>query len=393
MATLGLYIHIPFCAQKCAYCDFLSMTDQADKTMDLYDKALRRHIRETALLVGKPAGKNHGWSVDTVYFGGGTPSFFTAQRLSGLLDHLKKNWTISSQAEITLEANPDSINGKFLKTVKKAGFNRISIGIQSLAPHVLSTLGRIHNASQAKQAVMDALEAGFTNVGVDLMFGVPSQTTQDLFSTLEEVVSWNIQHISLYGLKLEEGTPLFENHGELPDEDTYAKQYLASVEYLSRNHFEQYEISNFAKPSMASRHNLKYWVLHPYLGFGPSAHSDFGGKRYGNVANVEEYIEGILNGEAVIDQVEEIPDEERAGEYIMLGLRTTRGISEGEYARAFRASFDTIEKKLLAFQKLGLSRKNEEDRWQLTPKGFLVSNPILQQLLDTDPITSTLGNH
>jgi oxygen-independent coproporphyrinogen-3 oxidase len=247
---------------------------------------------------------------------------------------------------------------------------------------LLTTLGRSHTPEQAADAVRDAADAGFTNISVDLMYGIPGQTRAQLTETLRAVCTWRITHVSLYGLKLEPGTPLAADEPVLPKEDEQADMYLSAVELLGREGLKQYEISNFARQGYICRHNYKYWTLEPYIGFGAAAHSDFGNKRYGFVKDARAYIDGVRDSESLIEEMQQVPMAERAGEYIMLGLRTVNGVSGNEYTRLFRASFDGIEYKLTRCAKWGLAQ-SEGDRWRLTPKGFLVSNQIIGELLDT----------
>ena len=381
--TLGLYIHIPFCARKCGYCDFYSLAGADRAGMDAYLNALLRHMKETAAFTGKASSKSGGWMVDTIYLGGGTPSLFGARRAARLISAVRKLWQVSQSAEITMEGNPDSLDFKSLNLLRKAGVNRLSVGVQAVQPELLDALGRIHTAEQAADCIREARRAGFENISVDLMYGLPGQTADMLHESLKTVLSWNLQHLSLYGLKLEEGTPMHGLCPVLPDEDEQAAQYLAAVHYLEQNGFAQYEISNFSLPARQSRHNLKYWTLEPYIGFGPGAHSDFGGKRYSHVRDLDAYVRSLGSGDAVIDEFSVISPLERAGESIMLGLRTARGISGNDYTRLYKVSFDIIEKKLELLEKHGFSQRVGE-RWRLTPKGFLVSNRILSQLLESE---------
>ncbi len=395
--TLGLYIHIPFCAKKCAYCDFYSLTESSKQLMNDYIDAVIRHMKEAAEYTGKTASlkkaklaymaQRSDFVVDSIYFGGGTPSLLGVPRLKKLLSAIFKFWEVSNNAEITFEGNPESLEQKSLKKLKKAGFNRISIGVQAVQPELLEVLGRIHTVEQAADSVRAAQNAGFDNVSVDIMYGLPKQTAQMLADTVTSVASWGVQHISMYGLKLEENTPLYNARPVLPDDDEQMLMYLDMVELLRQKGYEQYEISNFAQPSRFSRHNMKYWILEPYIGFGAAAHSDFGGKRYGHVRSVSEYIEGVLKKDSVIAEMEEISPIERAGEYVMLGLRTARGISGNEYTRRYKVNFDILEKKLERLKKYELAVQ-EGDRWRLTAKGFLVSNRILTELLES-PVTQT----
>lgn len=374
--TLGLYIHIPFCRSKCAYCDFYSLPGQ-EKRMDDYQRALLTHLTEAA-------PRAASYAVDTVYFGGGTPSFYGEKRLTALLKHIKKLYKVDPQAEITLEANPDSVDQKMLKRLRKAGFNRISQGVQSADDGQLASLGRPHTFEQACRAVEQARQAGFQNLSLDLIYGLPGQSMDSWQDTVERVLALEPEHISAYGLKVEEGTPLFRRveEGEvLPDDDAQADCYLWTVERLERAGYEQYEISNFAKPGFSSRHNCKYWLTQPYMGFGPGAHSDFGERRYSFIRDLEGYIKGVLEGGAIVDEDEPIPLKERSGEYLMLRLRTARGIEEWEYRRAYLMNFAPLEQRLQEYERRGLACRRD-GRWRLTPQGFLVSNQIIGELLE-----------
>ncbi|GHV07998.1 coproporphyrinogen III oxidase [Clostridia bacterium] len=371
---LGLYIHVPFCLQKCAYCDFYS-GPHAPEHMDAYLKAVTAHIREAA-------GFTRKYSVDTIYFGGGTPTLLGAKRLTDLLNTCRRVFNLTNNPEITIEANPGTVDPKLLKKLRKAGYNRLSIGVQSLDDNRLLELGRAHNAAQAQSAFDDARDAGFDNISVDILYGLPDQSLDEWRHTLNEIIKWKPDHISCYGLKLEEGTPLYDKRVVLniPDDDAQADCYLAADELLTSAGFEHYEVSNFAAPSRASRHNMKYWTLQPYMGFGPSAHSDFDGRRYSIIPDLAAYIKGIADGDEVLRDSEYIPEVERAGEYLMLNLRTSYGVSSNEYTRMFRASFETIEADLARCEAHGLA-VHSGDRWRLSPKGFLVSNAILARIL------------
>ena len=272
---LGIYIHIPFCRSKCQYCDFYSLPQSDEETMDRYLKALCAHIRET----GPQA---HGYLVDTVYFGGGTPSYFGGDRLSAVLAAVRESFAVTPDAEITFEANPDSVNLKLLRRLKREGFNRISLGIQTDDDELLAALGRPHSYADAEEAVRLARKAGFRNLSVDLMFGLQNQTLHSWLSTLEHVLELKPEHISCYGLRVEENTPLSRYYQllDIPDDDQQSDMYLSAVELLRRRGYLQYEISNFAQRGKPSKHNLKYWTGKEYLGFGPCASSDFAGKRF-----------------------------------------------------------------------------------------------------------------
>ena len=371
---LGIYVHVPFCRSRCQYCDFYSTTNKEDNLHEGYLKAVCDHIRETG-----PLAPNH--IVDTIYFGGGTPSFFGGEGLATILTAIRRNFDVSGDAEITFEANPDSVQDAMLRRLRAEGFNRVSLGIQCDDDEILKKLGRPHDYAQAVTAFQRIRKAGFDNVSVDLMYGLPGQSVNTWLQTLENVLTLKPDHISCYGLKVEEGTPLYDvkDYVNLADDDAQADMYLGAVEMLRKHGFRQYEISNFAHKSRQSLHNLKYWSGGEYIGFGPSASSDFAGKRYTNVRSLQKYVAGIRSHGQVVEEVNEIPFRERAGEYLMLRLRTTSGINREEYERQYLLPFDPLEEKLMAYQEQGLARFTN-DRWRLTPEGFLLSNSIISDL-------------
>ena len=372
---LGIYIHIPFCRSKCDYCDFYSLAGQEGR-MDDYQKALITHMKETA-------PQTRGYQIDTVYFGGGTPSYYGEKRLRELLRLIAKRFDLAKDAEITVECNPDSVDLKMLQSLRRTGANRLSLGVQSACDRELECLHRPHTFAQAVAAVSAARAAKFQNISLDLIYGLPGQTMEGWQDTVEQVLALKPEHLSCYGLKVESGTPLdyrVSRGEQLPDDDQQADMYLWTVDRLAQEGYRQYEISNFARSGFQSRHNLKYWMGHPYIGFGPGAHSDFGGRRYSFLRDLEGYISGVLEGGAVIDSSDLIPSRERGSEYLMLRLRTTRGIEEWEYRREFFLNFDPIEQKLEDYERHGWAERHDR-RWNLTPKGFLVSNQLIGDLL------------
>ena len=374
--SLGLYVHIPFCRSKCDYCDFYSLAGQNERMAD-YQKALLTHIRETAPLAD-------AFRVDTIYFGGGTPSFYGSARLCELLTTIKRYYHVAKTAEITTEANPDSVDLNSLKRLRKAGFNRLSMGMQSACPGELAAIHRPHTPRQADEAVTAARRAGFSNLSLDLIYGLPGQTMESWRKSVEHALALGPQHLSCYGLKVEEGTPLAHRveAGEvLPDEDLQADLYLWTVGRLEQAGYIQYEISNFAKPDFHSRHNLRYWNSEPYIGFGPGAHSDFGSRRYSFVRDLEYYIKGVLEGGHLLDEDVLIPKRERSGEYLMLRLRTTQGIEEWEYRSRFFMDFDPIRIRMKEFASHGWAEE-AQGRWRFTPEGFLLSNQLIGDVLE-----------
>ena len=281
---LGIYIHIPFCASKCGYCDFYSCAGAAERMAE-YQQALLEHIEESA-------GRIAPAYIDTVYFGGGTPSFYGAARLIELLDAVKATGRLLKRAEVTVEVNPDSVRLHDLRALRKAGFNRLSIGMQSANNDILKMIGRRHSYRQVEMAVENARTAGFDNISLDLIYGLPSQTRSDWADTLAKALALRPEHISGYGLKLEEGTPMYalKDSPLIPSDDEQADMYLCMVEELRHYGYEQYEISNFSIPGYESRHNLKYWQLDDYMGFGPGAHSCIGRTRYSYVRDLDRYL-------------------------------------------------------------------------------------------------------
>ena len=374
--SLGIYIHVPFCRSKCAYCDFYSLTQQDDKLHTGYLDAICDHIREAGLLAPD-------YFVDTVYFGGGTPSFFGAEGMAAILSTVRKHFDVTGDAEITFEANPDSVTPRLLKKLRSEGFNRVSLGVQCDDDQILQQLGRPHTYEQAVQAVRQIRRAGFRNLSLDLIYGLPGQTLERWQNTLQNVLDLKPEHISCYGLKVEEGTPLYEMQDacDLPDDDTQADMYLSSVEILRQRGYRQYEISNFCRRGYESKHNLKYWTGGEYLGFGPDASSDFAGKRFRIVRDLHRYVDGIRTGGQVLDEVQEVPSRERAGEYLMMRLRTSIGVSGEEYEKKYLLPFAPIEKALLQCRDRGHVLRGEGGRWRLTPEGMLLSNTILSDLL------------
>ncbi len=383
--SLGLYLHIPFCRSKCDYCDFYSLAGQ-DHLMDDYQKALLRHIGESGALAQSQV-------VDSIYIGGGTPTWYGEKRLLELLAALKKRFHVSRAAEITVEANPDSVDGKMLRRLHKAGVNRLSMGMQSACDEELRCIHRPHTYEQVVAAVAAAREAKIDSLNLDLIYGLPGQTEESWRETVEKALTLEPEHLSCYGLTVEEGTPLalrVEQGEELPDEDVQAALYLWTVERLAQAGYTQYEISNFAKPDCQSRHNLKYWMGQPYMGIGAAAHSDFGGCRYAYVRDVNGYIRGVLEGGELLTESERIPRRERGSEYLMLRLRTTHGIEEWEYRREYYMNFDPIAAKLAEYEQRGWAVRTDR-RWHFTPEGFLLSNRLIGDILEVQE-SATLAN-
>ena len=376
LRPLGLYIHIPFCKQKCSYCDFYSLAGNEDRMAE-YVAALCADLSETAQYAA-------GYAVDTIYFGGGTPSYLGEKQLIRILKTILKKYRVEKDAEITLEANPDSAGDwKMLRSLRRAGFSRLSLGMQSGCDEELKEIGRIHTAAETQAAVAAARKAGFDNLSLDLIYGLPHQTMARWQENLRAAVALAPEHLSCYGLKVEEGTPLFarQEGAGLPDDEAQADFYLWTVEYLAAHGYAQYEISNFAKAGRESRHNLKYWLLQEYAGFGPGAHSGLGGVRYAYDRSLDAYITGVKTRAPVFSERCRIPPMDRDVEWVMLGLRTSSGLDPREYESRFRRRFAPFLSFLTQCREAGYAVE-EKGRWHLTPRGFLLSNQIIGGMLD-----------
>ena len=373
---LGIYIHIPFCASKCSYCDFYSLAG-CDHIMPEYQDALISHLEESSEAISN-------YEVDSIYFGGGTPSYYGADRIAGLLDVLKLNGNVRRDAEITVECNPDSASFQALKLLHDEGVNRLSIGVQATDNNLLRMIGRRHTFQQAQKVIENARTIGFDNISIDLMYGLPTQTKQDWAETLAKAVGLHVEHISVYGLKLEPGTPMYRDYIHspvLPDDDAQADMYSYAAQMLERYGYHQYEISNFCAPGFLSRHNLKYWELDDYMGFGPGAHSCIGHLLYSYVSNLREYITAVERGTSLLEEYNQLDALERASEYLMLGMRTAKGISEMDYRRLCQSDWKPIEKTLKIFQEKGWVVPNGV-RWHFTVPGYLLSNQLISILLE-----------
>jgi len=358
----GLYIHVPFCLSKCPYCDFYSVKPGAS-ALTAYTDAVCRVLSDS-----KHASK----PVDTVYFGGGTPVLLGGKNLSLILETAAKHFRFT-EPEVTIEANPAAIAADGLASLRLSGFNRVSFGVQSGADEELAALGRLHTAAQARQSILDAETAGFSDISADLMLGIPHQTAQSLNRSLDFFGALPLTHVSAYMLKIEQNTAFYER-GVVIDEDALADIYLSTVERLSAFGFAQYEISNFAKNGAVSRHNLKYWTLGEYLGIGPSAHSFIGGKRF----FIPRGLKSFLQAEDPMSLA--VPDGDGGGfeEYAMLRLRLCEGLNLAEAAERYSVDTDKIAKKTKPLTGLV---KMENGIISLTSRGFLLSNAVTAALL------------
>lgn len=366
--SLGLYLHIPFCVKKCGYCDFYSVTDAA--LMDAYTDALVREIR----LYGEKAA---GYVTDTVYLGGGTPSYLGEARLCRILRSVREHFSLAENAEITIECNPESTDRRLLEALLSSGANRLSFGVQAAHDDELRRIGRIHDFEKAKNAVLLARSCGFHNISLDLMYGLPGQTQELFLDSLSQCLALEPTHLSCYGLKLEPATKMGRENPTLPDDDAQADTYLAMCGELRRHGFEHYEISNFALPGFRSRHNSRYWDLSEYIGLGPGAHSLFGGRRFAFPRDIAAFIDGT----AAVRNEEEVPDFERQNEYLMVRLRTSDGVDLRDLEERYHVDSAPYEAVFRALAKPGLTEQNGT-RWHLTDAGFLVSNSIINMITD-----------
>jgi oxygen-independent coproporphyrinogen-3 oxidase len=357
----GIYWHIPFCRQACHYCNFHFSTSLRNKP-ELVAALQREAELRPGFLAGAP--------VDTIYFGGGTPSLLEDRELQSLLDTLQRNYSISPGAEITLEANPDDISPGRLHAWKATGINRLSIGTQSFFEDELRWMNRAHTAAHARQCIEDALAAGFTNMSIDLIYGSPLLSDERWKQNVDMALSYGIPHLSCYALTVEEKTPLHKqvSQKKLPDMDNeqQARQFLLLMGWLKAAGYEHYEVSNFAKPGHRSRHNSAYWKGVPYLGLGPSAHSYNGHSRSWNIANNSVYIREIGEGK-LPEEAEMLTRTQRLNEYLMISLRTMEGIDIKRIEQdATTGEAEDIRNRLTVFLQEGLVRE--------TPIGFALTD-------------------
>ena len=365
---IGLYVHIPFCVRKCLYCDFLSFPT-CESEMQAYTEALCRELESYGRL-----------PVRTIYVGGGTPSILPVSLLGKICDAIKESFDMLPGLEWTLECNPATFDLEKARCWKNFGINRISMGVQSLDDVLLKRIGRIHSAEQARDGFHILRKAGFENISIDLIMGLPEQTLSMWKRTLEEAISWNPEHMSCYSLILEEGTPLYEEEDlPLPDEDTERVMYYETVRMLAEAGYQQYEISNFAKPGFESRHNCSYWERIPYLGTGLGAASLLGEKRWRNESLMERYLQLPPRETQALEESLSIEDQMR--ETFLLGLRMNEGVSE----EAFRARYGIDPK--VAFPTAisdhiheGLLQETGE-RISLTERGLDLANQVFMEFI------------
>lgn len=373
-----IYIHVPFCVEKCSYCAFVSTPPQENELIE-YPGLLMRELRSC------PPGPG---PVASIYFGGGTPSLLQPQQLAGLLSGIAGHTGIQADAEITLEANPGTVDHISLKGFRNAGFNRISLGIQSFDDRFLECLGRIHTAVQSRQAFRDARKAGFNNVSIDLIHSLPGQSLHQWRSELQHAIDLSPEHISIYGLTVEEGTPFARiypaDSPELPDDDLSADMFELADDLLTATGFEHYEIANYARPGYRSDHNSGYWRRDGYRGLGVAAHSflrESYGVRFSNPDNLEEYRRGVTSGH--LERVGEfrLTGGDAMAEYMFLGLRLSDGVNRKNFQKEFGQSLESVYGSIAAdLARLGLLIQNES-LLTLTRRGMLLSNQVFARFL------------
>lgn len=376
MERLSLYIHIPFCVKKCEYCDFYSLCDLSLR--EKYVNALIAQIKDF-----RSEAKNK--LVDTIYFGGGTPSLLSGDAMLRIMKTIRSVFRVAEEAEISMEANPGTLNPEKLSAYREAGINRLSLGLQSADSGELQKLGRIHTREEFESSFLLARLEGFQNINVDIMYALPNQTEQTLSDTLDYVIALDPDHISFYGLKIEPETPFGRDEtieDSLPVEDTQADMYLNSVKKLENAGFLQYEISNFSKPGFECIHNLKNWKCRDYLGFGPAAHSFFDGKRFSYKKDIDAFIADPLKRDQLYDEYEQLTYGDVAWQFVMLGFRLRLGIDVIEYEERFGDDFDAryLEKMAPFIDKQYILKT--KNGYRLSRRGLLISNYILSEILE-----------
>ena len=374
----GCYFHIPFCARKCAYCQFLSFTFD-EKTETRYANAVLMELRLFAERLSSAP------PVDSIYFGGGTPGLIPAEHIAGIINECRRIFHVTADCEITLETNPGAVSLEKAADYRAAGVNRVSLGAQSFSDAELRAVGRIHSAAQIMESLAALAGAGFDNINLDLMLGLPFQNAESWRATLRAAAGCPVRHISVYMLELDERSPLaVQTAGGkpfLPGEDLVADLYLETINYLVSRGLYQYEISNFARTGSASRHNMKYWRRIPVYGFGLGSHSFDGRFRYANVSEIENYCRRVESGRSPVDRSSEVAEKQALEETFFLGLRLAAGVDLREVADDFKdpaAGFLAgREKALEDFREKGLIDINSS-RLRLTEKGMLLSNEVLE---------------
>lgn len=388
MKDFGIYIHIPFCRQKCFYCDFPSFAGK-ERMIGPYLEALEQEmgqVRQRLWDRGEAVfGSDGKLAPGTIYIGGGTPTVLETVALPDVFYLLQKHIDVEHAGEITIEANPGTVDGEKLRLLHGFGINRLSLGVQSFDDGCLKAIGRIHSGQEAAEAVAEAQDAGFANISVDLMYGLPGQDMNMLRESVETALSLGVQHISIYGLQLEEGTVFDKLHQQgklvLPSDELTEEMYDYITAFLPERGYYRYEISNFALPGYESRHNLSYWQDVPYLGFGSGAHSYWGDCRYQNPARIEVYMEEVFQGRAMCHVEEKITEKAHMEEFCFLALRTAEGISVRRFAAVFgRDVHEVYGEAIGRLVEKGLLLEDRE-RLCLSPLGMKYGNQVFAEFL------------
>lgn len=392
MRKISIYIHIPFCIRKCLYCDFLSAPSTPD-CIEQYVRALEAEIRFSPDLNGMTGAEipdDPEIQVDTVFLGGGTPSLLTPDQLERILTAVRESYRVQDGAEISMEVNPGTADLERLQAYRGAGINRLSIGVQSVDDAELALLGRIHRAGQAEKIFREARRAGFDNINIDLMSALPGQTADRWEQNLRTVCAWGPEHISAYSLIIEEGTPFAEmDLPPLPSEEEDRLMYHRTQTVLAEYGYQRYEISNYARPGRACRHNCGYWTGHEYLGLGLGASSLIGDRRFKVTASMPEYLRrirladsGVINDPAhYYEEIQQLTLRDRMEEFMFLGLRLTEGVSEAEFRRRFGNPVDEVYGPVLARHTGAGLLERTGDRIRLTEKGLDLANYVMSDFL------------
>ncbi len=379
METISLYIHIPLCVKKCAYCDFASFAGRMAQR-EAVVQAVCCELRTQAAFFGRRR-------VRTIFFGGGTPTLLTGDQIHAIMDTVRACFDVESDAEISMEGNPGTLTMENLRAYRAAGVNRLSLGVQSMDDALLKSIGRIHTAQEATQAVRMAREAGFDNLNLDLMFGLPGQSAAQWADTLDRAIALNPEHLSCYSLILEEGTQLHADvlagrAAPLPDEDAMAEMDTLTLDRTRAAGYVQYEVSNFAKAGKACRHNVVYWDCLPYLGVGLGAHSDMDARRFYNPEDWEAYLRLAESGDAARESEGQNMREDRMFERMMMGLRMTRGVDAARFERDFGLSPQQVWPKTIADMTGGELMDCNKESIHLTARGMQVMNGVLVRLME-----------
>lgn len=378
---LGLYVHIPFCISKCKYCDFNSYKiDKISKETYLQDLKMEMSMYKNEL-----EKNNIKDEISSIFLGGGTPSILSPLELKNIFKSINENFNIKKDAEITVECNPGTLTKEKLIMMKEIGVNRLSIGLQAVQNHHLKNIGRIHTYEEFEKNYKEAIEVGFENINIDLMYCLPNQSLDDWKETLEKITELNPSHISAYSLILEEGTELYDMYKnkefDLIDEDTDINLYNYTIEYLKSNGYNQYEISNYSKSNKECKHNILYWKCESYIGVGPGASGYINGRRYNNVEGLNEYHEKIIDNKKPINHEEILSIEDKIQEKIFMGLRMNEGIKYDDFKKNFNIDFRNKYKSQIETLLARKLLKESEEGIMLTQKGREISNSVFVEFI------------